>query len=552
MLLVAVAATLFWWQPWRRTPASPEQRLISTFPGSHRGASFSPDSKQIAFINAVDGVPQVWIKNLDQGEPVQITFGNDPANRPRWSPTGDRIVYVRRSQGTSGIWSVSPEGGTPQKVIENGRNPNWSWDGKRLVFERESDIWTTNADGTNQRRVEGAPPTDLSLADRMPAFSPDGSLIAFFQTDRGPMGDYWIMRSAGGEARRLTFDRAFGGAPAWTPDGRFIVFPSMRAGSMTLWKMPASSGQPEPVLVSAGEDTEPEISRDGRKLIYTNARNRFILTITNPATGETKDLIEWRANIVDPSFSPQEGSLLFFGLTSEGDVHLFTINADGDNLKQVTRGKDEENIHPQWSEDGSAIYFYQANPTRSFRKISVNGGESIELVSGWEWGTHNHARVDPEGKKIVYSKLDRNSPVATMIRDIESGREAAFTALLHLQRWSPNGRFIIGADFSSSRWPLGDIKICPADGGPCRVMAKGYFPRWSQDGMRIYFLRVISGGREVWSVSSDGTDEKKIMVMMPIEPNGTFFDVAADGRIVWVKYIEGKSELWFSDFAGSQ
>jgi hypothetical protein len=82
-------------------------------------------------------------------------------------------------------------------------------------------------------------------------------------------------------------------------------------------------------------------------------------------------------------------------------------------------------------------------------------------------------------------------------------------------------------------------------------VAKGYFPHWSRDGSRIYFLRVITGGREVWSVSTSGTEEKKVMDMKPLDPAGTFFDVAADGRIVWVRYLRGKSELWSLDFPGS-
>jgi Tol biopolymer transport system component len=99
-------------------------------------------------------------------------------------------VYVRSLQGRPGIWSVAPEGGTPRKVVEGGRNPNWSSDGKRLVFEREYDIWVANADGGDQHKLEGVPSTDNLLADRMPSFSPDGSLIAFFQNDKGPIGDY--------------------------------------------------------------------------------------------------------------------------------------------------------------------------------------------------------------------------------------------------------------------------------------------------------------------------------------------------------------------------
>ena len=93
--------------------------LISTFSGSHRWPSLSPDGRWLAFVSDAGGTPQVWIKNLATGEPVQLTFGDIPASRPRWSPQGDRIVYstsamasgpcrrwagsLARSSGTEGM-----------------------------------------------------------------------------------------------------------------------------------------------------------------------------------------------------------------------------------------------------------------------------------------------------------------------------------------------------------------------------------------------------------------------------------------------------------------
>ena len=142
MGLIIIGGYYFWTNRTRQTasptPAAPsQQRLISTFPGSHTAASFSPDGSRFAFVSEAKGVPQVWIKNLTEGDPIQITSDEEPASRPRWSPAGDEIVYVRRPPGKASIYSVSPEGGGPRKIIEGGRNPNWSGDGKQLVFERD-------------------------------------------------------------------------------------------------------------------------------------------------------------------------------------------------------------------------------------------------------------------------------------------------------------------------------------------------------------------------------------------------------------------------------
>jgi len=545
-VLIAALATVtyFLWNKRNHSFTATHQRLVSTFSGSHRSASFSPDGKHIAFISDAGGVPQVWTTDLDGGMPRQITVGQERAARPRWSPLGDEIAYVRQTGPGAGIWLVKPEGGEPRKIIEGGQNPSWSWDGKRLVFERDYDLWIANADGSNQTSVEGLPRTDLLLADRNPALSPDGSTIAFFQKDKGPIGDIWVIPTQGGKARQLTFDSNFGGTPAWTPDGQSIIFSSLRGGSRTLWRIAASGGQPEPLLVSAGEDTEPAISRDGHQLIYTNTRNNFLLQLTDPASGKTTTLTESRVDLVDPSFSPKSDRVLFFNVSNDGDIHIFQINVDGAGLTQLTHTKGTRNIHPQWAADGTAIYFYQFLPALSFRKLRIGDEQSTEIVPGWEWGTQYGARVDPDGKRIIYSKLDRGNIAATMIRDIASGSESAFTMLLRQPRWSPDGKVIVGTDARSASE---EMQLCPAGGGTCRVLTTGIGAHWLQSS-RIYFARksTFPNGEEIWSVSPEGKDEVKVADLHPLHPIGQFFDVSATGQIVWVEYQQGRNELWLA------
>lgn len=234
-------------------------------------------------------------------------------------------------------------------------------------------------------------------------------------------------------------------------------------------------------------------------------------------------------------------------------MHFYTVNSDGAKLTQLTQDKHEQNIHPQWSADGSAIYFYQQRPTTSFRKLSLGDGSMSELVGGWEWATHNNARVDSEGRRIIYTRLDRGNPVATMVRDLATDKETAFTVLLRQARWSHDGKLIAGTNVTGRQWSSAEITVCPADGGPCRMMTRGHTPCWSTDDARIYFQRrgTLTDGEELWSISRDGGDEKRVAILRPMQPIGPFYDVSLTGQIVWVQYRRGKHELWLLDFPSS-
>lgn len=185
-------------------PRLSDQKLVSDFPGSPRSPTLSPDGGTMVYVDDADGRPQLWIRSLSGGSSTQLTFLDGfGAGSPRWSPEGDEILFNH----VGGIWSVSRFGGAPRQVIESGRNPSFSADGRRIAYEGlgipndDRAIWIANRDGTERRRVfEQRYPLAA-----MPALSPDGKSIVFYQTDGGPMGDLWIVPSTGGQLRRLTF-----------------------------------------------------------------------------------------------------------------------------------------------------------------------------------------------------------------------------------------------------------------------------------------------------------------------------------------------------------
>jgi serine/threonine protein kinase len=535
-----------------RTRTTPQTLLVSSqqpvaaFGGAYRQATLSPDGSFIAFVAADKQKPisQIWIKNLAQGDPIQITSPDVAASSPTWSPKNDQIVYVRQGQG---LWSVSPLGGTPRQVVSFGARPRFSADGDRLVFERGGkEIWIVGADGSNARRVEGVPESWYSSVGLSPALSPDGASVVYFLPELGPNGDLWIVPSAGGIPRRLTNDATEGSSPIWTPDGRFIIYSSLRGGSRTLWRVPLAGGAPETLTVGAGDDLEPVLSRDARTLIYTNVRNQWRLTLLNPDTGARRTIVERRTETIWPRFSPDGSKVAFFARGDVGDVHIFIASLDDGLVRQLTQGRGQLNSMPRWSADGSTVFFYQHRPTISFRSLPLNGGDSRE-IRPWRWESHTAAEFDGTGTLLAYFRQTapggpKVTP-ATVIEDLKSGRERELDLPLLPLRWSADGQYLLGGAVGGARV----VWICASGAGPCRRLTDGFFPVWSGDGSSIYFLRDTDNARlkELWSIATDGRNARKVFdAMGPFRGIDVNFDVSRTGAIVWNEYLEGRHELW--------
>ena len=518
--------------------------LISTFPGSHRWPSLSPDGRTLAFVSDAGGSPQVWIKNLPAGAPVQLTFGDVPASRPRYSARGDRIVYSRTGNG---IWSVPPLGGESRRIVEDGWNADLSPDGQRLVFERGGAIFVAGSDGSDVRELPQRPHHLIPhYGDSWPTFSPDGKSVAVFLGEQGRYGDYWIVPANGGAPRRVTSDVEEGGAPAWTPDGESLLVRSTRSGSANLWRVPVSGGALERLTSGAGEDLDPVVSPDGRAVLFANVKRTWEVVLQDVGSGAKRTLLEQRTSLVFPRFSPDGGRIALAGRNARGETHLFVMNADGSNLTAVTDGAGELNVMPQWGDAAGMLYFYQMRPSQTFRRVSVAGGMSREIAP-WSFLQHFQAAVDPRERVAVYSRVEGGVLQQSRVRDLDAGSETALPFALYEQRFSRDGRLIAGES------PDHELVVCEMNGRCRRLTPKAPHGltalAWSADDSRLFFLRHTS--KRVWGeLTSIGVDGGAATVHGLIGPFEHFFqlsmDVSARGEIVYAICREGSHELWMA------
>ena len=234
--------------------------------------TWSPDGSQIAFSGTRGGGSNIFRMNADGSGQVPITNTTQMSNLdPAWSPDGQKIAFVssRGGTGRSEIWVMGADGSNPQRltvnkelstdssgpIYSNDREPAWSPDGSRIAFSSDRDgglanyeIYVVNADGSNPLRL-----TNSAQDDSNPTWSPDGSRIAFSSKRDFGHPEIYVMNADGSGQTNLTNTNASNEAePSWSPDGSSIVYLRVSSefnGTFVLYRMGAD-GSNQTLLVN--------------------------------------------------------------------------------------------------------------------------------------------------------------------------------------------------------------------------------------------------------------------------------------------------------------
>lgn len=315
---------------------------------------------------------------------------------PRLSPDGRQVIFTRRwvdkinDRWESSLWIMNVDG-SRLRFLVNGSDANWSPDGTRIAYTAQgqpsgSQIFVRWMD------AEGAVSqvTRLTSAPSDIAWSPDGRSIAFrmlvpmkerwnVSLPAAPVGAKWVeapyiverlayrrdrvgftdqgyrqlfvVPADGGTPRQLTEGPWEAGAPAWMPDGRSLVFSSLRIPDpdhawreSEIYAVDLAAGEPRQLTRRKGPDVNPTVSPDGRLIAYTGFDSTDATWKDQTLYVMNADGSGARALTAELDRSPQElqwardNGGLYFTVENEGYRNLYFVSLAG-QVRQVTRGQ---------------------------------------------------------------------------------------------------------------------------------------------------------------------------------------------------------------------
>jgi Tol biopolymer transport system component len=307
-----------------------------------------------------------------------LAAGVSPALGAFPGGNGKIVFHSDRGLGEDlDIWTMNPDGSNRVNLTggspADDAFPNWSADGRKILFmsaretpgnpappgapEPDFEIFVMNADGSNQRQI-----TFNELDDEDPAWSPNGKRIVFWRNLKAPSRgefdlDILTMKADGSAERNLT--KTPGVAefqPSWSPNGSKIAFaraPDSDSASDIYTMSPDGSNERQ--LTSGGLNNEfPNWSPDGTRIVFNGFRddpldeNYEVYTMGAGGGDVTRLTFEPAAGDFVPAWSPN-GRRIVFASSRDGAVDIFTMRADGSNQRNRTNDDDDAfNGAPDW------------------------------------------------------------------------------------------------------------------------------------------------------------------------------------------------------------
>jgi Tol biopolymer transport system component len=529
---------------------------------------FKGDYEQAMIYSMLNEEPEL-VTNLCPGLPMDMagivakTMAKNPGDRYQ---NAAKVSADLQSLGQAPIWDSKEEISQVKK-----RNTLWII----LVIVILAGLFITGYQLLQKERTEfqiirTVPLTTAPGLEHDPAWSPEGTRIAYASDERGNM-DIWVKQVEAGQKINLTKDHSgYDGKPAWSPDGEWIAFISERNGG-GIFILPALGGIPKQVcalsfaISQSRTGSIPDISwsPDGSTLAYAAEGSLFTIS----SSGSTPTILPLPpegliVGYLKPAWSPDGERIACTGLVAEGvsTSQIWSFDRIKDDPIPVTNGIHMDHS-PVWAPSGKYIFFISdRGGTNDVWYLPVDRrGSPIDQAEHLTTGVGVSAiALSKDGTKLCYVKnVDRSNiwtaPIVTnrLIKLADARQLTTENHYIERLNLSPDG---LWCTFDSNRRGNMDIWIMRKDGNALRQLttnqAHDWTPRWSPDGKKIVFHSLRSGNRDLFVIPAVGgalaqlTNHPAEDIAGNWSPNGEF--------IGFVSNRSGNMDLWLMPSSGGE
>ncbi|MCZ6777109.1 MAG: S9 family peptidase [Ignavibacteria bacterium] len=370
---------------------------------SIRDLSVSPDNELLLFVVSERDVEDnryyssIWILPTKGGEPKPLTKAKGGDSNPRWSPNGEGIAFFSSDDGGSGLWVMNRDGSQKRKITNfetsnaylgsRGNKLSWSPDGKRIAYNAAGPRYYAN-----KPTPEGPPNgNDVLFVDRL-------LYKAFYYYSDMRRTYVWVISADGGNPEQICFGDYDYHSISWSPDGKWIACASNRTGKDDF-----------------------------------NANNDICLLST-----EGKELVQL-THTIGPEYQmvwSRDGSrIAYLGRerdhrSKESDAELkkvYVMSVSGGSPVNLTAPLDRWSSSPQWSSDGSTVYFTAQNSGKiGLYAAPVEGGTARPVMD--EVGQVTSYCLGEDGE-IFYVFTDNTQPPEIYRTNMDGGGKRKLTEL---------------------------------------------------------------------------------------------------------------------------
>jgi serine/threonine protein kinase/Tol biopolymer transport system component len=444
-----------------------------------RDACWSPDGDRIAFLRvsgeAASPVVHIGTSHTQSGEIRELAVIEGRfLYGLQWSPDG-RWLCVSNTTGVmnapdNSLLLVDSDTGELQYGATRPTRLSsaaWAADSRSLVFAQSA-----------------------SLVGDMSSSVGQVLLLDPFSGREQPL--FWVRSVFAGSNDFVRFD--------WLNDDSLVFDEILWRGSLDLVAETGDgfSSDGRRLTQGTGRDRQPAFSQDGKLIVFSSDRSGNLdIWTTNLESGEMRQLTDDDADDWDPAFSV-DGQLILWSSNRSGNLEIWTARADGSGARQLTYdGRDAEN--PTQTADGEWIVYASANPDRrGVWKIRSDGSEEIQIASG----AYFLPEVSPDGQHVMYLVNDAQKNVSRLLVSDLNTREVVFTTEIAF----PGFRSVIQP--GRERWMPGGgsfVFVGPDDQGRRSLIEQEFHPgEDTTESRRILVTYEAGNDLESFGISPDG------------------------------------------------